>query len=56
MKYLKLYVVTLLGLEVLAIIVHFNELLDYFGSLAMALMPVFLIIGAILMLFKIMFK
>ena len=56
MKYIKLYIMTLLGLEVLAIIVHFGELLEYFGSITAALMPVFLIVGGILVLLKTMIK
>ena len=52
MRIVKLYLITLLVLEVLAIITHFSELLSYTGNIINAFMPVFIMAAAIVWLIK----
>lgn len=56
MNVLKLYLVTLIGLELVAFIIHFNELLNYIGSAFMAFMPSFIMIVAMIWLVRSIFK
>lgn len=56
MNVLKLYLVTLIGLELIAFIVHFNELLNYIGNAFMAFMPSFIMIVAMIWLVRSIFK
>lgn len=52
MRILKLCLITLLVLEVLAIVTHFGELLSYTGSIVSAFMPIFIMAAAIVWLLK----
>lgn len=52
MRIVKLCVITLLVLEVLAIVTHFNELLSYTGNVISAFMPIFIMAAAIIWLIK----
>lgn len=52
MRILKICLVTLLVLEVLAIVVHFNELLSYTGNIVSAFMPIFIVAAAIVWLLQ----
>lgn len=52
MRILKLCLITLLVLEVLAIVTHFSELLSYTGSIVSAFMPIFIMAAAIVWLLK----
>lgn len=52
MRILKLCLGTLLVLEVLAIVTHFNELLGYTGNIVSAFMPIFIMAAAIVWLLK----
>lgn len=56
MRVIKLCVATLLVLEVLAFVVHFNELLGYIGSAFVALVPIFIIIAVIIWLLRSIFR
>lgn len=52
MRIAKLCMFTLLVLEVLAIIIHFDELLSYTGNIFGAFMPIFIMAAAIVWLIK----
>lgn len=52
MRIVKLCVITLLVLEVLAIITHFDELLNYTGNIFKLFMPIFIIAVGIVWLIK----
>lgn len=52
MRILKLSLVTLLVLEVMAIVVHFDELLGYTGNVVNAFMPIFIMAAAIVWIIK----
>ena len=52
MRILKLFLITLLVLEVLAIVTHFSELLSYTGNIVGAFMPIFIVAAAIVWLLK----
>lgn len=52
MRILKLSLITLLVLEVLAIVTHFEELMSYTGNVISAFMPVFIAAAAIVWMIK----
>lgn len=55
MRVVKLCLITLLVLEVLAIITHFDSLLSYTGNVFNAYMPIFIMAAAIVWLLKLIF-
>lgn len=56
MRILKLCLITLIVLEVLAIITHFDELLSYTGSVFGAFIPLFIMAAAIIWMIKKIFR
>ncbi|WP_162610633.1 hypothetical protein [Blautia sp. An249] len=52
MRIVKLCLITLLVLEVLAIIAHFDELLSFTGNMVGAFMPVFIMMAALIWMIK----
>lgn len=56
MRMLKLYAITLLVLEVIAIAVHFDELLTYTGSVISSCIPLFIMAAVIIWMIKQFFK
>ena len=52
MRILKICLITLLVLEVLAIVTHFDELLIYTGNIVSAFMPIFIMAAAIVWMIK----
>ena len=56
MRMIKLCVITFLVLEILAFLVHFNELLNYIGNVFMAFIPIFIIIVAVFWMIRAMFR
>ncbi len=52
MRFIKICLITLLVLEVLAIVTHFNELLSYTGNVVNAFMPVFVMAAVIIWMIK----
>lgn len=53
---LKIVIGTFLALEILAIITHFGELVDYVGSVFSAVLPVFIIFIGIVWMIKSIIK
>lgn len=56
MRMLKLCAITLLVLEVIAIVVHFDELLTYTGNVISSCIPLFVIAAVIIWMVKQFFK
>lgn len=56
MRMVKLCVITLIVLEILAIVTHFDVLLRYTGSVISAFMPIFIIGIGFVMILKSVFK
>lgn len=52
MRIIKLCLITLLALEVLAIIAHFDKLLSYTGNVFGAFIPIFIMAAAMVWLIK----